>query len=688
MAKMTETELKNLVDSEMTTAISGGQLAEERAKALDYYESRPFGDEQAGRSKVVIAEVQEVVDNLMPSLLRIFAVPDNTVEFDPVSEEDEEGAAQESDVVNHVFWKRNNGFMLIYNWLKDGLLQKNGFVECNWADDEKREREEYSGLDEVELAELLDDEDVEVVGNIIERPGTVIRDVPLPDGRSAQVVDEGVVFDVVIHRMVNKGRCIIDPIPPEEMKISEDATNMSLQDCRFAGRETTKTRGELIEMFPDKEAVIMDLPSTTDDVQDTEEERARDTLNQDTETAPSPPPLLQEIDVQIGFPRVDFDDDGVVEFRQVVVAGKQVLFNEAVDRRPYHFWTPLPMPHRFFGKCPADNTVQFQRVTSVLVRQMLDSLYLANNPEKAVWEQAIGDSTMDDLLTSRVGGIKRFTRPPQESVMPLNTEFVGAQSFPMLEWLDGRKKKLTGVGADTLGLEVDALKNIQQSVAAPLLDLSRLQIEAMARVFAETGLKSLFLHIHELLQKNTPKEIAFRIRNRWVKTDPTQWRNREDMTVLVGLGAGTREQKMMHLQGIAALQEKFISGGFGGILVSERNLFNMAGEFVKNALFPDARRFFQDPESAPALQAKQQKQQAQQADPAVLLAQQQLRQDAQEDQTERVKINLEHQRKMRELDIRAEEALTRMQKAADDFTAKLTEIEARFNTDIPGSLVK
>jgi hypothetical protein len=394
---------------------------------------------------------------------------------------------------------------------------------------------------------------------------------------------------------------------------------------------------------------------------------------------------LQKVDVKIGYPRVDYDGDGVAELRQVFIGGKKILFNEAVDRRPYHSWTPIPLSHKFYGLCPADQSTSYQRISSVLVRQMLDSLYLANNPEKAIWDEAIGDSTLDDLLTSRVGGIKRFSRPPQESVMNLNTEFVGAQSFPMLEWLNASRRKRTGVGDETQGLEIEALKNIQTSVAAQALDLSRLQIEAIARVFAETGLKSLFLHIHELLSKHSSKEMAFRIRNQWVQTDPTAWRNREDMTVLVGLGAGTREQKMIHLQGIASLQEKYIQGGGLGVLVTAQNLYSTAEEFVKNALFPNVNRFFTDPSSPQAQQAQQAA--TQKPDPALILAQGQIKNDADENQIEAAKVASDHELKSRELDLRAEDVLTRMEKAADDFTAKLTEIEAKFNVNVPGSRI-
>src|SRR3546814_12450297 len=94
----------------------GGDIATERAKAWDFYLSKPLGNEIEGQSHVVTSDVSDVVDSIMPSLLRIFTTAGNLVSFDPVGPEDIETAEQESDYVNYVFFKQNPSFEILYTW--------------------------------------------------------------------------------------------------------------------------------------------------------------------------------------------------------------------------------------------------------------------------------------------------------------------------------------------------------------------------------------------------------------------------------------------------------------------------------------------------------------------------------------------------------------------------------------------
>src|SRR3546814_4127730 len=111
----------------------GGDIATERAKAWDFYLSKPLGNEIEGQSHVVTSDVADVVDSIMPSLLRLFTTADNLVSFDPVGPEDGEAAEQESDYVNYVFFKQNPSFEIPYTWFFDALVQKNGIVKIGRA---------------------------------------------------------------------------------------------------------------------------------------------------------------------------------------------------------------------------------------------------------------------------------------------------------------------------------------------------------------------------------------------------------------------------------------------------------------------------------------------------------------------------------------------------------------------------
>ena len=90
-----------------------GDLAQERAKSLDAYLGKPYGNEQTGRSQVVTSDVADAIEGLMPSLIRVFTSGDDICEFEPFGPEDEEAAKQETDYCNYVLTQKNRWLPLL-----------------------------------------------------------------------------------------------------------------------------------------------------------------------------------------------------------------------------------------------------------------------------------------------------------------------------------------------------------------------------------------------------------------------------------------------------------------------------------------------------------------------------------------------------------------------------------------------
>lgn len=177
MPKLTDKEVQNILQSEKSDALSGmeaSKLADERSKALDYYLGDMSDDmpAPADRSKAVSHDVSDTVEGLMPSLMEIFTGGDEVVEFAAVGPEDEDAAAQETDYINHVFMQKNPGFIILYSFIKDALLSKNGVVKVFWEEKEEEERETLYGLDDASYGILKELDGVEIVEHT-ERVGEV-----------------------------------------------------------------------------------------------------------------------------------------------------------------------------------------------------------------------------------------------------------------------------------------------------------------------------------------------------------------------------------------------------------------------------------------------------------------------------------------------------------------------------------
>jgi hypothetical protein len=670
--KMTEDQLGALLDSEFERAEGrpGGDIANERADAWLRYMQRPYGDEVEGESAVVTSDVADIVDGMMPSLLRLFATADNLVSFTAAGEQDEEQAAQETDYVHYIFFQQNPWFLILFVWFFDALLQKNGYVKAYAEEEQHIGQESYEGLTDEELAKYMDDPELEPV----ERDERE-EEVPGPDGVS---LVKRTVHDIVFRR-VEKYKCIkVANVPPDQFRISSDARSLDPSCARFVGEERDITRDELLAMGFEKK-IVDELAQDGSPNTGTPEKAARNDRSDEQDSTATSDKSQQPIRIREGYLKVDFDGDGRSELRHIIKANGKVLQNEIADRSCYHALSPKPLPHKHFGQALAEKGLDIQRVTTELTRQTLTNLYHTNRPGHAVWEQGIGENTLDDLLTTRIGRIARFSRPVSEAYSPMTVPFTAQASFGMLEYFDKAKRDRTGISSDSQGLNPDALKNVQTTVLAQASDIGRMKVEIIARIFAETGIASLFQHIHELAQKHQNKADMVKLRGKWVEVNPSEWRTRRKLTVSIGMGVGTREQNMVHLDAIWAKMKDIVAAGGLGTIVTPQNIYDAAAEYAKNAGFKDGRRFFTPPQPGQQIQ-----QPGAADDPQAALAKQQQEIDARRQQldAERQQINgAKLQLDARAQMLEVEKAKFDMQKQSKELALEAAELDRKRKKD-------
>jgi hypothetical protein len=218
---------------------------------------------------------------------------------------------------------------------------------------------------------------------------------------------------------------------------------------------------------------------------------------------------------------------------------------------------------------------------------MLDNLYLTNNARIGVVD---GQVNIDDVLNATPGGVIRLKNAA--AIVPIQVPSVTAQAFPMLEYMDGVQAKRTGVNDAQQGLDPDVLSNVTAAAVAAMVKSNSGKLELIARIFAETGVKSLFRGILHLLGKYQDKEKIVRMRGKYVSFDPRTWANEYDVSVNVGLGSGDRDQKLTMLQMILSKQEQILQQfGPSNPLVSVGQYRNTLAKFIESAGFKDANQF-------------------------------------------------------------------------------------------------
>jgi hypothetical protein len=577
--------LKAILQAEIDNSIGfiESETVEQRKQALQAYLRQPYGNEVEGKSSIVTGEVAEAIDGAMPALMRIFTGSDEVVLANPTGPGDEAGARQATDYLNYIFLNDNPGVIIMHDWFKDALLQKNGIVKAYWEDKEDVTKETYQGLSDDELALMMQDKDLEIVEQDT-------QEFPILDPMGMPVFNEDGtqamfgVHDVKVSKRTKTGKVVVENVPPEEFLISK--RGIKIETSPFVAHRRMITRSDLVAMGFDEE--IVNGLASGDALAYTPERVARFSPGEQPYDTQAEDWAMQEIEVFECYVRVDEDEDGIAELRQVFYASNEILSNEETDYVPFYSVCPIPIPHKFFGNSLADRTVDLQLIKTTVTRQMLDNLYLTNNARVVAVE---GQVNLDDLLTSTAGGVIRAKT--QGAVQQLVVQNVAQQSFPMLEYLDRVQSKRTGVTDASQGLDASILQNVTAAAVASMQQAGAGKIEMIARIFADTGVRDLFYGILHLVTKYQQKERIIRLRGTYVAIDPRTWSNKYDLAVNVGLGNGNRDQQMAMLQMVLAKQEQMIAQfGPANPFVSFGQYRGVLGRMVEAAGFKDSAEFF------------------------------------------------------------------------------------------------
>jgi len=596
--KMTERELVSRIEAEITDSLGyGDELSLQREKAMDYYYAMPFGNEVDGRSQFVDSTVMDTIEWIKPSLMRVFASGDDMVKFSPVGPEDVPMAQQATDYVNYVFTKMNPGWSILYAWFTDALLSKNGIIKVWWDEESTDEREEYFALTDDELNSLLSDENVEVLEHT--------EDILEQDNDMGGITAEP-AHDITIKRTVVHGQVRVENVPPDEFLIARESK--TIEESRFVCHRVKKTLSDLREMYGDIDPEDLSTGSQGDMGDFTTERSARyafDGSNNFGFNTSETEEALQTYWLHENYLKTDYDGDGIAELRKVSLVGSYVLENDAVDYIPFVSITPISIPHKFFGLSVADLVMDLQLIKSTLMRNLMDNAYNQNFGRYAVLE---GQANLDDLLTQRPGGVVRVKSP--NAIMPLATPPLESYSFDMLEYLDGVRESRAGVSKMSQGLDENALKSHTTATAVnAVTTAAQSRVELIARNFAETGVRQLMRTIYNLLQRHQDIETVMELRGEWVQIRPFSWRPALDCTVSVGLGSGNRDQQLMHLSAMIQFASETMAGGLQ--VVSQKNMYNMGAELIKNMGFQNVQDFLTDPDTLPPTGPSPEEQQAQ-----------------------------------------------------------------------------
>ncbi len=596
--------------SRIMSAVQGAEdyidtfITPQRVEAAEYYRAAPFGDEEDGRSQIVLSEVRDTIQAILPSLMRIFTSGQKIVEYMPRRAEDIKVADQASDAINFIFNEMNPGFQILHSAFKDALLKKTGIVTW-WAENDDKVVEKcFSGLLEEEVLLFRQ-----------QNPGAEFTSI-YPEPQVSPLNPQ--TYKVYVRLVDQQKKYRIRAMPPECFIVDRRARDLD-QHFDICGYRDLVTVSDLIEMGFEQEDILEYGQPGEDNLWVAQmEEQERNLGSQYPD--PNNDPALRRVKYMKLYMRIDKDGDGVAELRCIHAIGStcHVLKDEVVDHVPIAIFCPDPEPHTIFGHSIADITMDLQRIKSHVMRATLDSLAQSIFPRTIVVE---GQANIDDVLNKEVGAVVRVRQIG--AVQDMSTPFVGQPAMGIVDYLDQIKAQRTGVTPASQGLDAELLQSTTRAAVTAQISAAQERIELIARTFAETGMKQLFSGLLKLITRHQDKPLLIRLRGEWVPIDPTTWDADMDCSVSVALGRGDDAQQMAFLTTVAQKQEQILQTmGMDNPLVKLSQYQSTLAQIVRKAGYKNPDAFFSPitPEMEQQLAQAQAAAKAQVKDPNQLLA--------------------------------------------------------------------
>ncbi len=553
-------------------------LAPFREEAYRFYRGRALGNERAGRSKVVSSDVMDAVEWVMPSLMRIYFSSD-IVSCEPVGPEDQIVAERVSALLNYQFTRRGDGFVVAYKWFKDALIYGLGVAKISWEDRFRDVPFAVLEMSESDFNALSSENGVEITGfERVEIPPdevsvqrvvqqTVMGLPPdMPDDEKAEAVRMAVesMPRLATYFNVEGKRAILDysgpvyeVIPPEDFLYDPEAEE--LRDARFVIHRVFRTPDYLRRMESDgvyfnvEEAIEKGNTQRDGDRSDREKgfrnaENDRTnpwTMTENIEDADKRRPL----ELYEWWGLFDPDGSGRLTPHVITVANDVVI---RLERNPYdhgeppfEVLRPVLDVHKFEGIGFADMVKEFQETKTSLRRQILDNISWQNN---GMWEVQRGAGVeMESLVNPRPGGVVRTDMPG--AVRPLTPPPLQQAGFMALEFEQTQLEQRTGITRYNQGLDSRSLNKTATGITA-LMGASQQRIELIARLFAETGVRNLFVKALSLNRQFVRDEFVVRLYGEPIVINKDDVSGQFDILVSVGISASKQEvvqQQMIQL---------------------------------------------------------------------------------------------------------------------------------------------
>lgn len=558
---VTDDQLINLIESGVQNStgdwLNSSDLAQERLKAT--YEYAGVADAHLmpqGVSTIVDTSTTEVIEAYTAILCDLFLSNHRIARFVPYEESPGayKAAKDAAAVTNYCIFKKNNGWEMLQQWIKSSLLWKNAVIRWDYIEDYDYLFEEYEQISQAKLDELLSDDSIEIVGEL------EFDNVATRDETTGEDAVDLMYLNVRVKKTINKSRVKLELVPPENFRISRDAT--CIEDAQFVGLQTEMTRSEIRKYWPEASELVNNWDELGDnqswlgaskysqDVSARKQVTGQEYYQGSTQQQLVPLEANREVTVTECWLRVDRDGDGIAELKRFIVIGTHIIYEEDCESVPLASIVPIDIPHEYYGLSMADFARSSTLASTAILRGFVENTYLTNYSPKLADPNVVDFSALQNMKPKQ---IIPTNGNPNGAVSQLAPETISTGTVPLLGHLQLIKEQATGMSKAAQGLN-DALYvsgNSEQKLSA-VQSAAQKRIQHIARRFAETGFKRLIAGVYETMHKHTKGKLSYNVDGVYGTVDMSALPSKMDVDIFLDIGENSNMSMISKLSKIGA----------------------------------------------------------------------------------------------------------------------------------------
>jgi hypothetical protein len=401
----------------------------------------------------------------------------------------------------------------------------------------------------------------------------------------------------------------VEAIAPENFLYPKDWHRQDLEDIPFCAERHVESRSTLVERGFDKKKVEQ-LRRWNNPYQAAADARLPRAVSPHSIPLDKSQELVEWYEAYV---KMD-DGDGASELHRVCFSDQFVLEDEPADLICYSTGITMINPHTFMGISLYDKIKWVQDSTTALTRALMDNLNATNKNRTAHLAGVVDDTALTD---GRVNGSIPVDASQIQDVRAAVMAFgVPDTSANILANLDHFRSVRAESGGAALDMATGQMQ-LSDRVGSQGLDRAYSVMESLAlfmtRVVANTLVRTMYMVAHETLRTQWKEPILFKRGNKWVKTNPAEWKVRESVEVNLGKSLNERARESAVLSQLLDRQAFLAANGMEEILVDVTTYYAALNAWLRVNDIENPEKFAIDPRTDKAVSAMQRKAASQQA---------------------------------------------------------------------------